>query len=158
MKWVIIVAIALCACERVNEAQFQTMLNQHEQDSAIQPNSTPNRTMQVSTLPRIGPLRDPFHWVQMPSNRVESVKVRKKDFLETFPIEKLELVGVLSNSKHSWALIKAEGGVYPARIGQRMGLQEGLIVKIFMDRIEIHEPVPSGAETRHQSLVMHSSK
>jgi type IV pilus assembly protein PilP len=100
---------------------------------------------------------DPFS-----ANRVEPEKKesgggarpdfdRPKEQLESYPLEALHYVGVVSKGKGKsrHALILAEGVVYPAGVGNYLGQNFGRITAISDSEITLKEIVqdPSGQST-----------
>ncbi|MCK5893566.1 MAG: pilus assembly protein PilP [Endozoicomonadaceae bacterium] len=99
-----------------------------------------------------GGLRSPFE----PPSKVEVKQQsnsdlkpdsnREKELLEQFPIESFLMVGTLSDKNGIWGLIKAEGSVYRARIGDYIGFNNGRITSITEASIQLIEIIPSGPE------------
>lgn len=159
MRWQwLLCSLFFAACDQLEESAIRDLLNESENSAQLQQASDRLANRSEREVLKFEHLRDPFHWADISSGQVASVKTRKRDLLESFPLEQLLLVGVLANAEHSWALIKADRTVYPVRAGQYIGVHEGRIANIFQDHIEIHEATSSGAEPVRQSLVMHSSK
>lgn len=64
---------------------------------------------------------------------------RNKEPLESFPLESLKYVGVLTKAKVSYAIIQADGALYQVRIGNYMGQDFGLITKISESEVTLRE-------------------
>ncbi|GAB2501256.1 pilus assembly protein PilP [Lysobacter humi (ex Lee et al. 2017)] len=71
---------------------------------------------------------------------------RRKQPLETFPLDSLDMVGTLGKGPGLVALVMAPDKVtYRVRIGDYMGQSDGRVTSIHDDRIELVELVPDGA-------------
>lgn len=79
-----------------------------------------------------GVARDPF--AAQPPASAEFV-------LERLPLEQLELVGHLADRRGAVALIRAAGALYPLRAGDRLGPDQGRVVRIDAQQLELVEQV-----------------
>ena len=71
---------------------------------------------------------------------------RRKEPLEEFPLDSLDMVGTLGRGAGLVALVMAPDKVtYRVRPGAYMGQSDGRITGVFEDRIELVELVPDGA-------------
>jgi len=64
---------------------------------------------------------------------------RPKEPLESFPLESLKMVGVLQQSKQSFALIRADASLYRVRVGNYLGQNFGLVTTISENQIQLRE-------------------
>ena len=65
--------------------------------------------------------------------------------LEQFPLDSLRMVGTLDKSEQTWAIVlDKQGTVYRVQKGNYMGKNNGKVVHIFEDRIELTEIIPNG--------------
>jgi len=95
-------------------------------------------------------MRDPF---SAPSNdrRANSSGPRpdpnrRKEPLETFPLDSLDMVGTLGMGTQSIALVMApDKVVHRVRPGNHMGQNEGRVSSVTDSRIDLVELVPDGA-------------
>jgi type IV pilus assembly protein PilP len=72
-------------------------------------------------------------------------KNRRKETLESFPLDSLKYVGSLENRNDSWAIIKAPDNlVYRAKVGNHLGLNYGEITAITEGKVQITEVIPDG--------------
>jgi len=70
---------------------------------------------------------------------------RRREALETYPLDTLKMVGTLDVKGKKWALIMAPDGiVHRVRVGNYMGKNFGKIVKVNEDRVALREIVPDG--------------
>jgi type IV pilus assembly protein PilP len=72
---------------------------------------------------------------------------RRKEDLERFPLDTLDMVGTLSASENGlYGLVKdPEGVVHRVLANNYLGLNDGRILGIYEDRIELVELIPSGS-------------
>lgn len=71
---------------------------------------------------------------------------RRKEPLEAFPLDGLDMVGTLGTDAEMVALIMdSEHVVYKVTVGNYMGQNEGRIDAVFDDHINLTELVPDGA-------------
>ena len=66
---------------------------------------------------------------------------RRKEFLETFPLDTVKMVGTLEKSKVMYALLQVDKSVYQVRAGQHVGQNYGLITGISEDAVSVKEIV-----------------
>ena len=80
---------------------------------------------------------------------------RPKEPLEAYPLESLKMVGVLQQKKASYALVKADSGLYRVRVGNYMGQNFGLITTITESQMELRELIQDagGDWTERQSTL-----
>ncbi|RDB44792.1 pilus assembly protein PilQ [Halomonas sp. DQ26W] len=70
---------------------------------------------------------------------------RPREPLEAYPLEELELVGVLAMGGQTNALIQApDGEVHRLQVGRHMGRDHGRIVSITGSSVQLVELVPTG--------------
>jgi type IV pilus assembly protein PilP len=85
-----------------------------------------------------------------PKSNVQPDFGRVKEYLETFRIENLSMVGTLyglDEEEVLWALVKdAQGEVHKVKVGNYLGRNFGRIVEISETQIDLIEIVPSGKE------------
>ncbi len=96
-------------------------------------------------------LRDPFS--DPTDERVSAVGAgprpdpdRRKELLETFPLDGLSMVGTLDIGGNYWGLVKdPEGVIHRVKADNYLGQNDGRITNVLPDRIELVELVPDGA-------------
>lgn len=98
-------------------------------------------------------LRDPFKPLELPeqiegidvskTNGIKPDPARRKEELESFPLDGLKMVGTVIKKSNLWGLIKAsDGTVHRVQVGNYMGKNHGKIIRIVTDKIELMEIVP----------------
>jgi len=71
---------------------------------------------------------------------------RRKEVLEAFPLDSLDMVGTIGSGSGVIALLMGPDKVtYRVRPGNYMGLSDGRVTAVFEDRVEMVELVPDGA-------------
>jgi type IV pilus assembly protein PilP len=97
-------------------------------------------------------LRDPFKPLEQPG-QAQGVDIsggsgikpditRRKEELESFPLDGLRMVGTVNMKLGLWGLVKAsDGTVYRVKVGNYMGKNYGKIIRIVSDKIELMEIV-----------------
>lgn len=101
-------------------------------------------------------LRDPFQAVPtnviveekneevVDDNGLHPDEDRRKEALEAFPLEELQMVGTLENDV-IWALIRTpEGIIHRVKAGNYMGQNDGQILVVSESKIELKEIVLGG--------------
>src|SRR5206468_8142112 len=80
---------------------------------------------------------------------------RRKEPLESFPLEQLKMVGTLSQGKDTYALVRADKTLYRVKKGNYMGQNFGLITDVSDNEIKLKEIVQdsTGDWTERQSVL-----
>ncbi|MFC0677004.1 pilus assembly protein PilP [Lysobacter korlensis] len=94
-------------------------------------------------------LRDPFSNAFTDEGAASGPRpdsTRRKQVLEQFPLDSLDMVGTLGKGSGLIALVMAPDKVtYRVRPGAYMGQSDGRVTSVYEDRIELVELVPDGA-------------
>jgi type IV pilus assembly protein PilP len=94
-------------------------------------------------------LRDPFSTAFTDADNGSGPRPdrqRRRQTLEQFPLDSLDMVGTLGKGAGVIALVMAPDKVtYRVRPGNYMGQNDGRVTGVFEDRIELVELVPDGA-------------
>lgn len=70
---------------------------------------------------------------------------RRREPLESYPIDSLKMVGLLQQQAQTWGLVRdPEGTIHRVQPGNYAGENHGKIVQVSETRIEIVELVPDG--------------
>lgn len=80
---------------------------------------------------------------------------RPKEPLEAYPLESLAMVGVLQQSKQTFALVKADANLYRIKVGNYLGQNFGLVTTISENQVQLRELVqdPNGDWTERESTL-----
>lgn len=93
-------------------------------------------------------MRDPFSgaWNNGDSGGLRPDPNRRKETLEQYPLDSLDMVGTIGGGSNLIALVMAPDKVtYRVRPGAYLGQSDGRITSVQEDRIELVELVPDGA-------------
>lgn len=73
---------------------------------------------------------------------------RRKEALESYPLDSLRMVGTLQRDDQLWAIIKVinnpDSGIHRVITGNYMGQNHGQIVRISEEQVELVEIIPNG--------------
>jgi len=80
---------------------------------------------------------------------------RRKEPLESFPLEQLKMVGTLTQGNDTYALVRADKTLYRVKKGNYMGQNFGLITDVTDSEIKLKEIVQDSAGdwTERQSVL-----
>ncbi|MES2604047.1 MAG: pilus assembly protein PilP [Pseudomonadota bacterium] len=79
------------------------------------------------------------------NSEVKPDETRPKEYLESFALGGLSMVGTLTRNGQAWALIQDEtGNINRVTVGNYMGRNYGRIVSVSDTQIEVMEIVPTG--------------
>lgn len=70
---------------------------------------------------------------------------RPKEPLEAFPLESIQMVGTITQSKETYGLVKAGSNLYRVKQGNYMGQNFGVITSIDENEIKLTELVQDGS-------------
>jgi type IV pilus assembly protein PilP len=70
---------------------------------------------------------------------------RPKEPLEAYPLETLKMVGVWQQPKATFALVKADSGLFRVKVGNYMGQNFGLVTGINGSQIQLRELIQDAA-------------
>lgn len=94
-------------------------------------------------------MRDPFaepNADRDSNNAMRPDPNRRKEVLEAFPLDSLDMVGTIGGTTDVVGLVMGPDRVtHRVRAGNYLGLNDGRITAVYEDRIEIVELVPDGA-------------
>jgi type IV pilus assembly protein PilP len=100
-----------------------------------------------------GDRRDPFLMdvedevgaERAPGGGIAPDPTRRKEELEHFALDSLKMVGTLAQGDTTWALVKSpEGVLHRVRVGNYLGLNNGQIMRIGDNQIQVTEIVNEG--------------
>ena len=70
---------------------------------------------------------------------------RRREALESYPLDSIRMVGHLSDKRGSFALLQADGMVYRARVGNHAGQNFGVIIRVSETEVKLKELVRDAA-------------
>ncbi len=139
--------VFLAGCAGGSEDDLQTWMNEQA------------KTMRgtVRTLPEVRPFPlvayggtqgdDPFRSGRMePERRASSSSLRpdlqrRKEPLEAYPLESMQMVGVLMQGPNTHALIKVNNALHQVKVGSYMGPNFGVVMQITENQLTLRELV-----------------
>ncbi len=97
-------------------------------------------------------LRDPFTpFTEAPSEEMAQPGItpdinRKREALESFPLDSLKFVGTIEKDGKTWGLITApDKAIYRVQVGNHMGKNYGEIMALSESTILLKEIIPNGS-------------
>lgn len=149
---VALASVALVACSGGDNEDLRQWMNEVSKD--VKGNIPP--------LPQVKPyepvpydagnLIDPFKPTKIgPEQRkgggggLQPDMDRPREPLESYPLESLKYVGVMSRKKVSFAIILVDGALYQVRVGNYMGQNFGVITKITDSELTLKELIQDSA-------------
>lgn len=114
------------------------------------PEFPPYQTFEYSALD----VRDPFRAqtdisaapiAEVEYNGPRPEATRRKEALESYPIDSLKMVGLLQQKSQTWGLVRdPDGTIHRVQPGNYAGQNHGKIVSVKETKIDIVELVPDG--------------
>lgn len=146
-----LLAITLTGCEQ--QTDLEAYIQEVKGRAPGEPPSIPQMTAyKPYTYP--GHERDPFdptsvaQKVQTQSVNAGTVKIdpnRVKDYLESFALDTLSMVGTLQQDETLWALVQTpDGTIQRVKQGNYLGLNHGKVESVSPTAIRLIEVVPDG--------------
>jgi type IV pilus assembly protein PilP len=148
----------LTACGSDTHQDLEGFVNktkqQAQQTTSIEP--LPDIKPYETYLYKVGTKRDPFTPTLVIDEATEAATGdgihpdpnRRKEALESFPLDSLRMVGTLQRDDQLWAIVKVinnpDSGIHRVVTGNYMGQNHGQIVRISEEKIELVEIIPNG--------------
>lgn len=152
---ILALALFLVGCEKgTGDLRDWTAEVRNREPEPIEP-IPPVRTPEVVSYEAMD-ARDPFQLAGRSSEEEEATPEgqgdgprpdpnRRKEYLEGFPLDTLEMVGTLEIDGVQYALIQDnESVVHRVRDGNYMGQNHGLVLGVQADHVEVRELVQNG--------------
>ncbi|MDH5765531.1 MAG: pilus assembly protein PilP [Gammaproteobacteria bacterium] len=146
----LLLAILTSSCSRDNsdlEAFIQETKSKHVGSVQPLPQFKPYQNFTYSA----GELRDPFEAAfedksdNQNTSGIRPNDSRPKEFLESFPLDTLRMVGILEQNQQVWGLIKDPNNVvHRVQAGNYAGQNEGQIISVTEQQIDLIEIIPDG--------------
>jgi type IV pilus assembly protein PilP len=70
---------------------------------------------------------------------------RQRELLETFPLDTMQMVGMMEKGGTRFALLQVERSLYQVKAGQRIGQNFGVVTHVSEDAVDIREVVQDAA-------------
>ncbi len=78
---------------------------------------------------------------QGPASALQPDMNRRKEVLEGYPLDAIQMVGHLSDRRGTFALLQADGVVYRAQVGNHAGQNFGVITRVTETEVRLKELV-----------------
>lgn len=102
------------------------------------------------------PRRDPFERTDKVETPIQAVKtsggvpppnpLRRKEQLEQYELDALEMVGTIYQKDIMWALLLTPDGLFRVKAGNYLGKNHGQINRVTEDKVELTEIIADEAE------------
>jgi type IV pilus assembly protein PilP len=94
-------------------------------------------------------LQDPFQPRKLDEEQKKGTSkgpdlTRRKELLESYPLDGLKFVGTLEQNKSSYALVRADQTVHRVKIGNHIGQNFGQIIGISETELTLRESIQDG--------------
>ncbi|WP_075794265.1 pilus assembly protein PilP [Massilia putida] len=70
---------------------------------------------------------------------------RPRELLETFPLDTMQMVGMMEKGGTRYALLQVDRSLYQVKTGQRIGQNFGVVTRVGEDAVDIREVVQDAA-------------
>ncbi len=155
--WIVGSAAFLSACGNSSQDELQQWVVEQRVQvrSAVAPITMPKRFLPQPYVDDGRP--EPFDLLRLTQAlRRDAVQVqssallapelvRRKEALESFPLDTMAMVGSLSRSGQPVALISVDKLLYPVRVGSYLGLNYGRVNRITESEVSLREIVQDAA-------------
>lgn len=156
--------VVLSGCSGGREQDLQSYIDEVKSKSISQieplPEFKPYETFGYSAAA----LRSPFEQPKAVQNVVAAVTEngihpdynRRKEVLESYPLDSLKMVGTLEKNQAMWGIVvDPEGSVHRIAEGSYVGQNHGKILKVTEEKINIKEIIPeNGGGWRERDAIM----
>ncbi len=145
---VVLAVLALAACGGEEHEDLRQWMKESSKDFRGRIPPLP----QIKSFPPVaysaGDLLEPFNAAKIEPERKAGGGALKPDFdrrrepLESYPIESLRMVGIIMKGKMVHALILADKNLHQVKIGNYMGQNFGIITDVSETEVKLKELVP----------------
>jgi type IV pilus assembly protein PilP len=144
-------AFALAGCSDSDVKEVRSWMDQVKKDTkvSVTPLSEPK-----TFIPYAYALRDeldPFNQAKLlaelaraaekSDNRLKPDMERRRELLESFPLDSMQMVGVIQKNGVNYALVQIDRNVHQVKMGQRLGQNFGIITGVNESVVNIKEVV-----------------
>ena len=150
----LLAVVLLSACGDSDVKEVRTWMEQVRKETrpAVKPLPEPKQFVPYAYSP--GGAVDPFNpdkllaemaRVAATSGGLAPDTGRPKELLENYPLDTMQMVGVLQKGGVNYALVQIDRSVHQVRAGQRLGQNFGRVTRVSENGIEIKEVVQDAA-------------
>ena len=149
----LICALLLTACGESDVDQVRTWMKEVESQTKPTVKPLPEPKTYVPFVYAAGDVLDPFNssklLTELAKGRAGGAQApdqnRRKEFLESFPLDAMKMVGTLEKNNTVNGLVQIDRTVYQVKKGQYVGQNYGLITGVTEDAITVREIVQDAA-------------
>ena len=150
--WLAVIALTVTSCTKDNDDLLRFIeetKSKHLGSVKPLPQFEPYRNFSYEA----SELRDPFESTFEADTEGQSAgksglkrnETRPREALETYPLDTLRMVGILVQNEQTWGLVKDPNNVvHRVQTGNYVGQNEGQIVSVSEQNINIIEIIPDG--------------
>jgi type IV pilus assembly protein PilP len=164
-------ALLLAGCSDSNVREVRTWMDQVKKDTRVsikplqEPKAfTPFAYTEKDVIDPFSPnklLAELARDAAVTNNPFKPDTERKKELMESFPLDTMSMVGIIEKSGVSYALLQIDKTLYQVKTGQRIGQNFGVVTKVGEQEVAIREVVQdAGGEwvERMSKLELQQSK
>ncbi|VAW64423.1 Type IV pilus biogenesis protein PilP [hydrothermal vent metagenome] len=146
---ILLLATGLSACTQGNEdlyAYIEETKSKHLGSVQPLPTFKPYKNFTYSATDLKDPFEAPFEQERTENtSNLRPDASRPKELLEAYPLDTLRMVGILTQKKNTWGLVKGPNNVvHRVQTGGYVGQNQGQIVAVTEKQIDIIETIPDG--------------
>jgi type IV pilus assembly protein PilP len=149
---VVLASVVLVACSGAENENLRQWMNDAAKDVKGKIPPLPQVKPYEPVPYDAGNLMDPFKPSKIGSEQKKSGGSgmqpdleRPREPLEAYPLESLKYVGVMTRKNVSYAIIQVDGALYQVRVGNYMGQNFGVVVKVSESEMTLKELVQDSA-------------
>ncbi len=148
----VMLAVAGCGDSDVKEVNLWMLQVQQQARVAVPPLTAPTAFLPFAYTAK--EVTDPFSPNKLLAELAKASRsnsafkpdlARRKEVLESFPLDTVKMVGTLQKGGITYALVQIDKAVYQVRNGQHMGQNFGLITSVSDAAVNIREIVQDAA-------------
>jgi len=149
----LVLALLLAACGDSDVQEVRQWMKEVDQQAVptVQPLQEPKVYVPFAYAETVS--IDPFNPAKLlaelaknrPGGALEPDKNRRKEFLESFPLDTMKMIGTMEKNKVMYALVQIDRTVYQVKSGQYLGQNYGRITGIDEDAVSVREIVQDAA-------------
>ena len=155
MPWLLLAPLLLAGCSDGGVPEVKRWMDQvrRETQVSIPKLSEPKRFTPFTydgkaTIDPYNPGKLTTAFAKLPASAGSAIKPdldRRREALESFPLDTLKMVGTLEKTGLSYALLQADRAIYQVKVGNYLGQNLGVVTGITETSVEIKEIVQDAA-------------
>ena len=144
-------ALLLAGCSASDVREVQDWMAQVKKDTKVSVKPIPEPKTFIPFAYTARESLDPFtpnkllaelaRAAETSTDRLKPDTARRKEFLESYPLDTLSMVGTMEKGGISYALVQIDRQVYQVRAGQHIGQNYGTVIAVSDGAVTIKEVV-----------------